>query len=228
VLVGLWAAVSWALWAYAQRSEAFRIAHVHLPPNSSFQLRRPLIGVNIWELDLEALAAELERQQPSLRAVRVVRELPNAIRVVPIPRVPVAQVRLDRWYLVDRDGFILPGGSVAPEGRLVRLVGFERGASLRAGHENTDERLLLALRVLERLRQAAPVLRRRLTQINVADAQQIRFTLDDALEVRCGREAELEAHVGRLREALRALARQPLDVQYIDVRFQEPVLGPRT
>ncbi len=219
----------WALWNYAQRAEAFRVAHVQLPPQPSLTLREPLIGTNLWDLDLRALAEHLKRQQPWLKEVRVVRVLPDTIRVDAIPRTPVAQVRIDRWYPVDREGFILPAGSPEPADRLIHLVGFERaGVTLRAGQDNTDARLKLALRILEMLRHAPPLISRRLTEVNVADPQAIRFLMDGQTEVRCGSEAELEAHLKRLQATLKAIARQQLAVRYIDVRFREPVVGSRS
>lgn len=223
------AAGLWALGRYVQRAELFRIAHVELPPSVSLRVRESLMGDNLLTLDIRALAEEVTRQQPDVKQVRVVRRLPDTIRFEVIPRLPVAQVRLDRWHSVDREGFILPEGSAEPAGGLLRVVGFEGGASaLRAGRENSDERLQLALRVAVSLRRTAPAVARRLTQLNVSDPRQIRFLLDGATEVRCGSEAELSAHLERLEGALKAIARHPVDVGYIDVRFQEPVIHPRT
>jgi len=227
----------WGFWGYAQRADAFRITHVHLPPGSSLHLPTPLIGVNLWDLDLRALAGELKAQQPWLKDVRVVRQLPNALHIDAIPRLPIAQVKLDRWHLVDGEGFIVPQGSAAPAESVVRLVGLER-ATLRVGTATADERLTPALRIVERLRRAPALLSYRLTEANVADPQQIRFRIDlparsgatpteGDIEVRCGREAELDAQLERLRVALRAVAKRALDIHYIDVRFPEPVVGPR-
>jgi len=230
LLAGLLGVAVWALWSYVQRADAFRISHVSLPSNSPLELPEPVIGQNLWAVDLQALSERLQRQQPSLKEVRVIRQLPNALRVDAIPRIPVAQVRLDRWYPVDRDGFILPTASEESAGRLIRLVGVDRTPGvLRVGKQNTDERLQLGLRVLARLQRAPALVARRLIEINVADPQQVRFVLEGETEVRCGSEAELEGHLARLQAALRALAkRQEFAVQYIDVRFQEPVVGPRT
>ena len=75
-----------------------------------------------------------------------------------------------------------------------------------------------------RIRPAS--LARRVTEIQVGDATQIRLMLDDAIEVRCGNEAELGAALQRLQAALKVIARQQLPAAYIDVRFNEPVIGP--
>ena len=227
-LVGLVVAL-WALGGYVVRTEAFRITRVMLPPDSSFTLKESILHTNLWELDVEALAAALKQQQPWLQEVRVTRQLPDTLVIEPIERRPIAQVRVDRWYPVDGDGFILPTGSSAPTEAVTRLVGLERGGTaLKVGKENSDERLRLALRVLQAARQAPALASRRLSEVNVADPQQLRFVVDEETEIRCGSEVELEAHLGRLQAAWKAIAKQQLGVRYIDVRFPEPVVAPRT
>jgi hypothetical protein len=136
----------------------------------------------------------------------------------------VAQVRLDHWHPVDAEEFVLPEGSPEPAETLVRLAGVER-SGLRAGRQSRDERLRLGLRVIATLRRTPTLIARRVTEVNVSDPRQIRFLLDGRTEVRCGSEAELDAHLQRLRAALRAVAKESMEVRYIDVRFQEPVIG---
>ena len=218
------------LWGFARRAEAFRIARVELPADSSLRVRPSLIGENLLTLNLKALAAELGHQQPWLKEVRVVRRLPDTLAIHPVARVPVAQVRLGSWHPVDREGFILPEERLEPAERLVRLAGFDRGGSrLSAGKVNGDERLQSALRVLAVLQRTGSLAARRLAAVDVSDPQLIRFFIDGgATEIRCGSEAELGVHLLRLEAALKAVGRQPFEVGYIDVRFQEPVIHPRT
>lgn len=242
ILCSLLSMALWALSGYAQRADAFRITQVSFPPGPSLTLREPIIGTNLWGLDIHALADQLKQQQPWLRDVRVVRQLPSAIQIEAIPRTLVAQVRLDRWYPVDQGGFILPQGSAEPAPHRVRLTGFERvGAALRVGKDNTDERLRLALRIVQKWRRTPSPLSQHLVEINVADPQQIRFVINVStlhpavpgsgqaggdIEVRCGSESELDTHLKRLQAALKAVTRSPFAVKYIDVRFKEPVIGP--
>ena len=240
ILSGVLLMAGWALWDHARRTDAFRITQILLPSDSSLTLQEPILNTNLWDLDIQALAAELKRQQPWLKEVRVIRQLPNAVKVEAIPRIPVAQVRLTppvggtgRWHPVDPEGFLLPPGSPAASEDLVRFSG--SGSALSVGKANTDERLLLALRILQKLRRSPVFVSRRLTEINVADPQQIRFVVDlpagqagGELEVRCGSEPELDAHLARLRASLRAVSQQSMPVRYIDLRFKEPVVGPRT
>lgn len=238
VLVAVVVGLGWSLGSYLREADAFRVTRIQQPASTTFKLRDSLLGTNIWLLDVTSVAQELKAQQPWLRDVRVVRQLPGTIRIDVIQRMPIAQVKLDlpaargaaqasRWYPVDRDGFVLPEGGAVADDTLVRLEGIERAAAVRAGKDTDDERLELALRVLQRLRKAPALIARRVTAVNVSDAKQLRFVLQGEIEVRCGSEAELDAHLERLRTTLKALARQAVDVAYIDLRFQEPVVGTR-
>jgi len=227
VVTVVMAGVLWVLWAAALRSEAFRITQVLLPAQSSLKLPEPLLGNNLWALDIQALARTLHQQQPWLKTVRVVRELPSAIRIQAIERIPLAQVKLSQWYPVDRDGFILPASGEEPSPNLIRILGFDRGG-LKVGALNTDDRLTTALRVVQSLRRTAGPISRRLTAVDVTNPQQLRLTLDGDTEVRCGAETDLGVQLERLRATLKIIAKQPMAVRYIDVRFKEPVIAPRT
>ena len=219
----------WGLWDYAQHADAFRIAQVQFPPGSTLTLREPLIGKSLWDIDLRDIAEELKSQQPWLKEVRVIRQLPSVIRIEMIPRVAIAQVRLAQWYPVDAGGFIVPKPSIVPIEGLTRLVGFERASPpLKVGALNTEERLTTALRTLKALRRAPALSSHRLTEINVLDLQQLRFVIDEGMEVRCGTEEELGDQLERLRAALHVIAKRQMAVRYIDVRFKEPVVGPGT
>ena len=232
-------AMSWSVWVYMHHDEAFRIVRVGLPAEATLKLPEPLIGLNLWELDIRGLAEELKSQQPWLKEVRVIRQLPNSLRIEVIERTPIAQVQLDlpaaarqqagRWYPVDQEGFILPQGTLQASSNLVRLVGTQTPhALLKAGRLNTSEPLQLALRVLDTLKRHRALFARRLNAVDVSNPGQISFAIDAGTEIRCGSEAELSAHLQRLQVALRTVARQHVDAHYIDVRFQEPVVSPRT
>lgn len=226
--VVVWAvllAAPWAYWTYAREAPVFRVERVVLPPQTALKLRQPLVGDNIWQVDLQAVSEDLKRQQPWLKTVRVTRHLPDAIRVDAIPRRPVAQVKADRWYPVDREGYVLPDGSPGPADHLVRLSGV---GAVTVGKDNEDKKLALALRVAAIARRTPGGVGRHIAEVSVANPEQIRLLMDDETEVRCGSEEELQAQLGRLQATLRAVAKQALAVQYIDVRFREPVVAPRT
>ena len=217
------------LWGFAKRSDAFLITEVHLPVNCSLKIPGFLIGQNIWAVELRGLAATLKAQQPSLKRLRVIRHLPNTLDIEVIERTPVAQLKLVQWRLVDDNGFILPQASPTPWEGVVILKGVDSlKTPLKVAQANSSDRLLLALRVVARLKKSPALIGHRVSQVSVMDPQQVSFVIDDGIEIRCGNEDDLAAHLDRLRAVLRLVARQSLAIRYIDVRFKEPVLGPQT
>ena len=87
---------------------------------------------------------------------------------------------------------------------------------------------MAALRILQNLRRTQPVIWRRLTELDIGDPDQLRLVLDGEMEIRCGSERELDTQLVRLRQALKAVAKRSLKARYIDVRFQDPVVGPES
>ncbi len=217
LVLGVLALVLWASWGTLCRSPAFTIRQVSLPAPSSLKPPESLIGSNLWSVDLQALSRQLLAQQPWLKEVQVVRQMPDTLRIMAVERIPVAQVHFEQAYLVDQEGVLLPQTDPEATANLVRIVGADRG-----------ERLRLGLRVLEQVRRAPVSISRQLTEIHVDNPHEIRLMLEGDTEVRCGAETELTANIERLRAALKALAKQQLAARYIDVRFPEPVIGPRT
>jgi cell division septal protein FtsQ len=231
IAAGLLAAATTLVWQVMCQADLFRVTRIELPDGSPLIPPSALLQRNIWDVNLRAVAEELADQQPALKEVRVIRELPSVIRIEPVWRVPVAQLRLERrWHLVDQEGVVWPDGALEPVEHVIRIVGMEQ-----AGTADTlsEAEIQLALRVVQRVDRAAARLAPRVTKINVADPREIRLTLEaDAVptgrqvEVRCGAETELDAQLERLEASLRALDRHALPVKTIDVRFPEPVVIP--
>lgn len=213
----------------ATQSELFRVTQIERPAEVELSVPDSLIGQNLWAIDLAALAQELRSQDARLTQVRVIRRLPNTLVIDAQSRLPVAQVKLTQWHAVDAEGFVFPDSRAKPFDELVRLEGLIGSSQrLRVGQANTDEHLRLALRLMAQLQRAPVFAEHRLTAIDVGNPNQLIVTIDDGIEVRCGNEAELPAQLARLDEVLERVTKHDLAVRYIDVRFAEPVVGPKT
>ena len=228
VWLGILGACIVPLWLMVGRHEAFAIVSVVMPSDSHVKIPEGLIGQNLWRVDLQALASTLHAQQPDLKQVEVTRRLPGTLEIHVVPRQPVAQVKLSQWHVVDEEGFILPGGKAEPWEHLVMLKGVSAPKeALHIGRENAGERLRSALRIIRQLSASPALTGHPLTAIELDEAQQLTFTIDEDIEVRCGTEADLAVGLARLKEVLRAVAHNPVTIRYIDVRFQDPVIGPK-
>jgi len=230
----LWALVAsvafgLALWHALVNSQAFAVTEIDVPADYEFKLPASLIGQNLWRVDLPALAESLRAQQPHLKRIRVIRRLPHTLVIDVVARKPVAQVRVAQWHPVDREGYVLAQGKPAPWEGLVVLKGIDRpDAPLRVGQANDSDRLREAIALVERLRRLSALGPSALTLVDVGDVKHVSFVIDGELEIRCGSHEELPDQLARLGEVLRMVRRRQLAVRYIDLRFDEPVLGPKT
>lgn len=220
---GLWTlvvvggAIAAGGWFALNRTEAFRLERIDAPPGVAFTIPTGLIGRSIWRVDLQRLADDLKTQQPHLKRIRVIRRLPDTLVIEVLARVPVAQVKVSsNWRAVDREGVVLPALGRTPAAHLTVLR-----------DPKTDEERQRAVRLVELLQRAPELIGHRVTSLDVGDAEQLSFVLDETLEVRCGREDQLPQQLDRVRTALRLLALRSLDAQYLDVRFDEPIIGQR-
>lgn len=81
--------------------------------------------------------------------------------------------------------------------------------------------------MIESLQRAPELIGHRLTSLDVGDAEELTIVLDGTFEVRFGREDQFPKQLTRLRRALALLHDRSIDVRYIDVRFEEPIVGQR-
>jgi cell division septal protein FtsQ len=229
VTLSVLAGIGWGAGNVIAHSDAFRVTEIQLPPKSPLKVpKSSLVGRNIWAVDIESLAQDLKAQQPHLKELRVVRMLPQTLRVETVERTPVAQVLLRSWHPVDRDGYILPASGTTPAEGLVILRGVEDSKSpLAPGKTQTGARVMRALKLIDQLRGSSWLLGHQLSVVDAADPEQITFVLDQGMEIRCGSQTRLTQDLKRLKTVLQQVAKRELNVRYIDLRFQDPVIGPK-
>ena len=215
-------------WRVLTQTEAFRLERIETPPDIDFAIPNGLIGRNMWAVDLRQLADQLKAQRPHLKRVRVIRRLPDTLVIEVLARVPVAQVQLSAgtWHAVDREGVVLPSLGRAPASHLAVLKGL-KPERIKAGRAPAEEGLRKAARVVESLQRTPALIGHRLTSLDLGEAEEMTVVLDETFEVRFGREDQLPKQLARLRPALSLLHDRSIDVRYIDVRFEEPVVGQR-
>ncbi len=209
--------------------DAFAVANVELPPDSGLTIPDGLVGENMWSVDLNGLAEMFHVQQPSLAWVRVTRVLPRSLRVETEARRPIAQVQLGQWHAIDARGFIFPTATATPQDGLLALKGVDdRKAPLRVGRENISDRLAAGLKLAQSLAASSALHDHEVTSVDISNPQQITFIIDDGMEIRCGAQEELDGQLNRLRVVLQKVKRQAIEIRYIDVRFPDPVVSPKT
>ncbi|MFH1858153.1 MAG: cell division protein FtsQ/DivIB [Candidatus Omnitrophota bacterium] len=185
-----------------------------------------LLGKNIFSVDLPALEEELSRKHPELLTSFVTREFPNRIRMNVTPRLPVAEVENPEGLLVDREGVILPATHRVQRDVLPLIAGLpehmDRSSIGRRFRSKAMEEALRFIAILEKL----PELKRHVRAIDVRDAKNLFFLTPDGLEVRVGY-GDYEEKLKLFDRTRVTLGDRLHEVKYIDLRFDDVVVGSR-
>jgi cell division septal protein FtsQ len=213
------------------KSGFFTIREIKIKGNRQIEIPG-LLGRNIFCVDLRRPAVSAIRRYPQYCRIRVYRVLPDRIYVDFSERKPLACVKSERPMLVDEFGFLfrVPEGA-QPVGDLPVIEGL--GSKLKlssSGKRQSLAQLQLALSVIKGF-QAYPALaalRLKRVEIDGAGAVAgIEFKKDipgeREIQVKFGSE-RISEKVGLLATIFGHYSGDPGEINYIDLRFSEPVI----
>ncbi len=222
-----------AVAAYAVNSPAFQLEEVRILNIGTISQAEAFAfcglnrGENLVGLDLGSVQQVIKRTHPEFKEVRVRRVLPSRIEIVLKRRTPIAQVALSRFVQIDKDFVILPGSSPTPFRNLVIIEGSTspRDGAL-IGQRLADPAMQKAIRLAEAVRRSNVLGRHQLTKVNISDPRNIAFFVDGDIEIRIGGNHFLE-RLKILDQTLKSVELDASKVRYIDLRFDDVVIGPR-
>ena len=213
---------------YVEASSVFTLQRIHEPSNPDWRRPVALEAQPILQLHVESITAQLSRANPQMKFIRVTRQWPADLIIEAIPRHPVAQLKLREYFPLDEEGFVFAAGTPAPQPALPTVEGVEQlGQRVTPGNVITTPSVQLALRLLQLLHATPSMRHETITLLNVADPHQITFRLQRGIEVRLGDAEAASKMLARLGSLLAKLNAEQLTPQYIDLRFADPVIGPR-
>ncbi len=219
--------------AYAVNSTTFQLQDVRilnigsLTPDQSFKFSELRRGENLIQLDLVGVQQVIKRNHPEFKEVKVRRILPNRVEILLKRRTPVAQVLFSRYIQIDKDLVMLPGSSTTPFRNLMVIEGApvpRSGAAV--GVTLSDSTSQKALRLMEVIRHSNILRNHVLTKIDIGDPKNITLVADHQIEIRIGNNHFIE-RLKILDQTLKSLPLDPEKIRYIDLRFDDVVVGPK-
>lgn len=229
--------------AFANQSELFVIREVgvyDLAARRAVNLQDPFqfagirSGLDQTAVNLQDIERHIRRFHPDFQEVRVRRKLPNRIEIFLRRRAAAVRVQLDRLYWIDTTGVIL-AVSNEPDAHSPVISGLAKPKTpVAVGSQVKSELLGLAIRIVAAVDSRNLLKGHELTQIDVSDTRNLILRVDQEIEVRLGSAEKSMVH--KIREKLERLAAyietkpeevDPLKIRYIDLRFDDIVIGPR-
>lgn len=222
-----------SVFAYAVNSPTFQLEEVvvrnvgSLTPAQAFEFCELRPGENLVSIDLVNVQQVIKRKHPEFKEVRVRRILPNRIEAILKRRTPVAQIDYARFVQIDKDLVILPGSAASAfknltiiEGAPLPKPGLFVGASI------TDATTKKALKLAEIVKAMPALKNHALSKIDIRDPKNLSLIVDGDLEIRLGN-AHLIERLKILEQTLKTVDLNRAAIQYIDLRFDDVVIGPR-
>lgn len=192
--------------------------------------RGKILGENIFFIDLNKLKEEIELNHPELKDIVVRRVLPNKLIVQAKKRRPLMQIRSDRFYLVDEAGVILPDAKNFPQEDIPIVSGISgniagiRGSRFSMAEKQAIDKALLLINAISSNKRLS---KDRLKMIDMRDIHNVSFFLEENnVEIKIG-ESEFQKRLDVLATVIEQLGLDIERVRYIDLRFDDPIVGPR-
>ncbi|MFC1667188.1 cell division protein FtsQ/DivIB [Candidatus Omnitrophota bacterium] len=189
-----------------------------------------IIGTNIFFMDLVTLKERTRTLHPEFKDVVIRRLLPNKLIIQGKLRKAVAQIHSDRYYFVDKEGVLLPKVKNFPDSDFPIISGITMNlAKAQASSLSKFEKAKLdrALGFISEMQNIEGLSEYKLKLVDVADPGNLSFYVERAnVEIKIGN----SDFIDRLKVLTTVLNQLGSDIdrfKYIDLRFEEPILGPR-
>lgn len=178
---------------------------------------------SLLDVDLEALRDKITRVHPELRRITVIKDYPDTIRVVVEERKPFAEIRAEQVFVVDEEGFVLGKSTAGTSGGLPAIIGIS-SSYIKENTFNQSAGLKKAIDILKLLKSNRFYDKYGVEKIDVSNPDNISFFTKKGVEIKLGKDEFRE----KIEKADAPLSNLDLSqIKYIDLRFEDLIVGPR-
>jgi len=214
----------WFGWQVVTGLDYFKVKEVVIVGRAQDINLAYLKGSNIWKVDLDRESRLLSLQYPAYRKVNLYRVLPDRLYVTFQKRKPVALVKLARYFYVDDQQVLFDVALQPGQGDLPVITGLN--AKLLApdsGKRYNVPELNFALTLIREFRRIKALNTLKIRRINIENAGCASRFLSETLEVKIGSD-DIADKLNILSSLILQSGRDVLNIKYIDLRFDEPVV----
>lgn len=212
---------------YMRTSLIFKVREVVSHQSLQFIRTRTLdrlIGQSIFDVDLEYVQRRLQMEYPQIDHLRIYRQFPNRIYIDAVRRDPFAVVLLKRQQLlVDKDGTIL-SFSAPPNTKLPIIAGLNFEQIPPAGKPLHHPDLNLAISIIRTVKDNPKLESMPVVSLDLTNLSEIQGVLANQLKIILA-EDNVQQKIAMLGIVMSQGKIKPEEINYIDLRFKEPVIG---
>lgn len=188
------------------------------------ELKR-LRGRNIFKVDILKLQARIRSQYPQISQLRVMRELPDRIKVLAKKREAIVQVNIKgKHLLIDGDAVAM---YYAPQAQDLPFVNGVNVGKVVQGAPLASKPVKIVVAIIEKLKSQPHTSRIKLASIEAPSLSKIEIVSAAGPRII----VDQETYGPKLEILEMLLSQRKVDfrqIKYVDLRFSEPVLGENT
>ena len=209
--------------SFLKKQESFRVKEVFSRGRESKGFAY-LKGRNIFDIDLDREASYIAQGYPNYQRIVLARVLPNRIFVDFVRRIPVAYIRLNRDFYIDAQGVLFDIEAGAGPLELPAITGLERKITHpQAGSKYNPKELDLALLLIQTIQQTPGLKNYKVARINVDNPALAVLFFSDGPRVLVNTE-NMKYRFSLLANLLTHTQSDFANIEYMDLRFKEPVI----
>jgi cell division septal protein FtsQ len=232
VAIGFAAILLAASYWFAIKSDLFSLKKISIVNGSELKGEEAFLATglrdkqSILTVDIHSIEKRIRHRYPEYKDVQVRRILPNEIKVILKKREAIAQLEQDKYYLVDADAVVISGGLIHKLDELPVIRGARISQSDLVLGAILDRRIFgHVIRLLDSANKIKK-LTKKVTSMDIADRHNYIMWLDEAIEVRISSK-QFGEQLRKLSDALNGIDLDPRKIKYIDLRFDDVIIGPR-
>jgi len=212
---------------FLKNSSMFKVREVVSQKSLQFIHSRTLdrlVGQSIFDVDLVAVQKKIQGEYPQIDQLRLYRQFPNRIYVDAIRRDPFALIMTrQQKILVDKDGTVLT--LTAPSNtRLPVITGLNIDQVAVSGKPLKHSDVGLAISIIKTVQENPHLESMPVVNLNLTNLSQIQATLANQLKIILA-EDKVDQKIMMLGVFIKQSGIKPENINYIDLRFKEPILS---
>ncbi|MDO8579923.1 MAG: FtsQ-type POTRA domain-containing protein [Candidatus Omnitrophota bacterium] len=209
-------------------SSYFTIKAVVIDPSLAFIDKRDLAklkGQNIFRVDIKGLRKSLSHKYPQIADLRIIKKFPDQILISAQKRYPMAQVKMKTKTLtLDEGGVILSTVSKQDEDLIFISGRVLADQPLSLGYPVRSQNIQAALRAIKSFQDNHGLAPYHVKQVEVKNLSEINMFLSNNLKVIVDQD-KLDHQMTNLSFVLNQGGLDLAQVQYVDLRFRDPIIG---
>lgn len=134
-------------------SPLFRVQTVNASADLQSLLSGAVMNKSLFTIDTKKIAVYIEKNNPEYKDIRVIRDFPSSLKIEFNRRKPVAQILVDKFYLIDDLNIVISDGSTDAYPGLTIIQIDNCKQKVAKGSFVKDRRLGLAFSLLRELQR---------------------------------------------------------------------------